>query len=81
MDVIRTAACSSVALVFVVACLSCGNTEGVAQEKPPAEAPLRIESLDVGEAHACVLVADGSAYCWGTSYDGETGDLGFTLSP
>ena len=81
MNAIRPTACSAITLVVIVGCLSCGNTDGVTQAKPPADEPLRIESLDVGEAQTCVLVSDGSVYCWGLGDYGETGAVGFTLSP
>src|SRR5207245_212533 len=31
-------------------------------------------SMSVGAGHACALVADGTAYCWGANNAGQVGD-------
>lgn len=48
----------------------------------PSTTPVRVDGLPAGEvqgvtaggAHACALMADGTAYCWGENGDGQLGD-------
>lgn len=36
-------------------------------------APARFAAISLGTGHSCALTSDGAAYCWGTSWHGETG--------
>ncbi len=47
----------------------------------PALVPVAVQSIggaaravDVGDRHACALLADGSVTCWGGDFDGQLGD-------
>jgi alpha-tubulin suppressor-like RCC1 family protein len=71
----------ALALAVVLTAISCDGAGPGVSTTPPNGAPLRIEALDVGEAHACVLVSDGSVYCWGLNNYGEVGYLGDGPTP
>jgi alpha-tubulin suppressor-like RCC1 family protein len=34
----------------------------------------KVIDLEVGDGHACALVADGSVMCWGSDGAGQLGD-------
>lgn len=67
-----------VPVMLVVGCTESGTESLPLKSHPPA---LRVESLDVGQDQACVLVSDGSVWCWGISLEGEVGCPGDGVSP
>src|SRR4029079_12565219 len=36
--------------------------------------PIRATAISVGQSHACALISDGTARCWGANYAGQLGD-------
>jgi alpha-tubulin suppressor-like RCC1 family protein len=55
-----------------------GSAEGSPQPVPvqglPTAATQAATQIVAGAVHTCVLVADGSAYCWGQNLYGQLGD-------
>jgi hypothetical protein len=51
-----------------------GSTEGSPQPVPVQGLPAAAIQIVAGAVHTCVLVADGSAYCWGQNLYGQLGD-------
>jgi len=51
-----------------------GTNEDRMQPVPVQGLPGRPQALTSGAVHACALLADGSAYCWGQNLQGQLGD-------
>lgn len=51
-----------------------GSNEDRAQPVPVQGLPGRPRDVTSGAVHACALLADGSAYCWGQNLHGQLGD-------
>lgn len=65
----------TVSVVAVV--LALGACEGPVDPNGGAAGPARVDALATGYAHACLLDADGVAWCWGA---GSGGQLGRTIA-
>lgn len=50
-----------------------GNVSPIPSPFPRALPGLDVVSLSVGEAHACAVEQDGTAWCWGSGQDGRLG--------
>ncbi len=67
----------SYAYVTAAAVSACGARTGL---DSPAPAPIVPVVLSAGDSHACVVMSDGSARCWGLNDYGRLGD-GTTATP
>lgn len=67
------------ALLFLFGCGARTPLRDVDENGLPVTAPTpaAIQSLTVGQSHACVIKGNGEAWCWGNNSHGQIGDNSF----